>query len=287
MCFSVGKVASSGAATFIAGDPALASVTCTATDPAGAFTAGSVTVSVTGAVAETSLGSALASPQRLAVDAMGDVYVAEVAHTIRGRHLDPPRELRQVRRPVARLDPVPEGPGPGAGDRAAAAELIERHTPAVYATCLAHLADTYGDVFKPTPELEAHKDNGQNWYPPNHFRPLVDAGHVYVAMPPLYRIDVGKQVFYALDDSERQGVLDRIETEKIKGKVAVTRFKGLGEMNPLQLRESSIDPNTRRLAQLTIEPGDQTFDIMNMLLSKKQASQRKTWLQEKGDLAEV
>ncbi|MDJ0832937.1 MAG: DNA topoisomerase IV subunit B [Gammaproteobacteria bacterium] len=120
-----------------------------------------------------------------------------------------------------------------------------------------------------------------------HFQPLVEHGHVYVAKPPLYRIDVAKEKFYALDEAERDGILDRITAEKKKGKVSVTRFKGLGEMNPLQLRESSIDPDTRRLAQLTIEPGDQTFDIMNMLLSKKQASQRKSWLQEKGDLAEV
>ncbi len=120
-----------------------------------------------------------------------------------------------------------------------------------------------------------------------HFQPLVEHGHVYVAKPPLYRIDVAKEKFYALDEAERDGILDRISAEKKKGKITVTRFKGLGEMNPLQLRESSIDPDTRRLAQLTIEPGDQTFDIMNMLLSKKQASQRKSWLQEKGDLAEV
>ncbi len=120
-----------------------------------------------------------------------------------------------------------------------------------------------------------------------HFQPLVEAGNVYVAKPPLYRIDVGKDKFYALDEAEREGILDRIAAEKRKGKVSVTRFKGLGEMNPLQLRESSIAPDTRRLAQLTIEPGDGTFEIMNMLLSKKQAADRKSWLQEKGDLAEV
>ncbi len=120
-----------------------------------------------------------------------------------------------------------------------------------------------------------------------HFQPLVEAGNVYVAKPPLYRIDAGKDKFYALDEAEREGILDRIAAEKRKGKVSVTRFKGLGEMNPLQLRESSIAPDTRRLAQLTIEPGDGTFEIMNMLLSKKQAADRKSWLQEKGDLAEV
>ena len=120
-----------------------------------------------------------------------------------------------------------------------------------------------------------------------HFRPLVRAGHVYVAMPPLYRIDVGKQVFYALDDNEKQGILDRIEAEKIKGKVNVQRFKGLGEMNPSQLRETTINPDTRRLVQLTLEEDDSTDRIMDMLLAKKRSADRKQWLQEKGDLAEV
>ncbi|MCU7797009.1 MAG: DNA topoisomerase IV subunit B [Candidatus Thiodiazotropha sp. (ex Myrtea spinifera)] len=120
-----------------------------------------------------------------------------------------------------------------------------------------------------------------------HFRKLVQQGHVYVAMPPLYRIDVGKQVFYALDDSEKQGVLDRIEAEKLRGKVNVQRFKGLGEMNPLQLRETTIHPDTRRLIQLTVESGDDTHKIMDMMLAKKRASDRKKWLEKKGDLAEV
>jgi topoisomerase-4 subunit B len=120
-----------------------------------------------------------------------------------------------------------------------------------------------------------------------HFQPLVEKGHVYVAKPPLYRIDIAKDKYYALDEAERDGILDRISAEKRKGNVSVTRFKGLGEMNPLQLRESAIAPDTRRLAQLTIEPGDKTFEIMNMMLSKKRAADRKEWLQEKGDLAEV
>ncbi len=120
-----------------------------------------------------------------------------------------------------------------------------------------------------------------------HFNKLVQEGHVYVAMPPLYRIDVGKQVFYALDDSERQGVLDRIAAEKLKGKVSVQRFKGLGEMNPIQLRETTIDPDTRRLVQLTVEAGDDSHRVMDMLLAKKRAADRKSWLQRKGDLAEV
>ena len=120
-----------------------------------------------------------------------------------------------------------------------------------------------------------------------HFPRLVAEGHVYVAMPPLYRIDVGKQVYYALDDAERQGVLDRIAAEKVKGKVNVQRFKGLGEMNPMQLRETTIHPDTRRLVQLTTEEDDISGQIMDMLLAKKRSADRRAWLQEKGDLAEV
>jgi topoisomerase-4 subunit B len=120
-----------------------------------------------------------------------------------------------------------------------------------------------------------------------HFRPLVEQGHVYVAMPPLYRIDVGKEIFYALDDHEKKGTLDRIAAEKLKGKVSIQRFKGLGEMNPLQLRETSIAPDTRRLVRLTLEHGDKTDSILDMLLSKKRASDRKAWLESKGDLAEI
>jgi topoisomerase-4 subunit B len=120
-----------------------------------------------------------------------------------------------------------------------------------------------------------------------HFRPLVEAGHIYVAMPPLYRIDVGKEVYYALDDDEKQGVLDRITAEKKRGKVNVQRFKGLGEMNPLQLRETSIAPDTRRLVRLTIDAKDKASEVMDMLLSKKRAADRKAWLEQKGDIAEV
>jgi topoisomerase-4 subunit B len=119
-----------------------------------------------------------------------------------------------------------------------------------------------------------------------HFRPLVEAGHVYVAMPPLYRIDVGKKVFYALDDAEREGVLDMIQTEKIKGKVTVTRFKGLGEMSPAQLRETTMLPETRRLVRLTIAAADRTDQTMDMLLAKKRAGDRRKWLQKKGNLAD-
>ena len=120
-----------------------------------------------------------------------------------------------------------------------------------------------------------------------HFRELVLAGHVYVAMPPLYRIDVGKEVFYALDDSEQQGILDRIDAEKIKGKVTVTRFKGLGEMSPPQLRETTMNRDTRRLVQLTVNAKDQTEKLMDMLLSKKRSGDRRKWLETKGNLAEV
>jgi topoisomerase-4 subunit B len=120
-----------------------------------------------------------------------------------------------------------------------------------------------------------------------HFRPLVAAGHVFVAMPPLFRIDVGKEVFYALDESEKQGVLDRIEAEKMRGKVGVQRFKGLGEMNPLQLRETTMSPDTRRLVQLRLDPGDGTNEMFDMLLARKRAGDRKNWLESKGDLAEV
>jgi topoisomerase-4 subunit B len=120
-----------------------------------------------------------------------------------------------------------------------------------------------------------------------HFLPLVQAGHVYVAMPPLYRIDVGKQVFYALDDAEKQGVLDRIAAEKVKGKVNVQRFKGLGEMNPMQLRETTIAPETRRLVQLTIDAGDDSHQMLDLLLAKRRASDRRAWLEKKGDLADT
>ncbi len=120
-----------------------------------------------------------------------------------------------------------------------------------------------------------------------HFPRLVAEGHVYVALPPLYRIDVGKQVFYALDEDEKRGILDRIAAEKLKGKVNVQRFKGLGEMNPGQLRETSIHPDTRRLVQLTVDDPTESRLLMDMLLAKKRASDRRAWLQDKGDLAEV
>lgn len=120
-----------------------------------------------------------------------------------------------------------------------------------------------------------------------HFPALVRAGHVFVAMPPLFRVDVGKQVFYALDEEEKRLLIEKIQREKTKGAVNVTRFKGLGEMNASQLRESTIHPDTRRLVQLTVEDGDQTHSLMDMLLAKKRASERKSWLETKGDLASL
>lgn len=122
-----------------------------------------------------------------------------------------------------------------------------------------------------------------------HFRPLVTAGHVYIAMPPLFRIDHGKEVYYALDEAEKQGVLDRIsaESKDKKPKTNVIRFKGLGEMNPMQLRETTMDPDTRRLMQLTIKESDDTDEMLDMLLAKKRAQDRKTWLETKGNLIEI
>ncbi len=120
-----------------------------------------------------------------------------------------------------------------------------------------------------------------------HFRSLVEAGNIFVAMPPLFRIDVGKEVFYALDEPEKQGILDRIEAEKLRGKVSVTRFKGLGEMNPMQLRVTTLAPDTRRLVQLTLGEGNASHSMLDMLLAKKRASDRKAWLEKKGALAEV
>jgi len=110
---------------------------------------------------------------------------------------------------------------------------------------------------------------------------------VFAAMPPLFRVDVGKQVFYALDDAEREHILARIEQEKMKGKVSVTRFKGLGEMNPKQLRETAMHPDTRRLVRLTIDAKDGPDKIFDMLLSKKRSGDRKKWLQKKGDMADI
>ena len=118
-----------------------------------------------------------------------------------------------------------------------------------------------------------------------HFRPLVEMGHVYIAMPPLYRIDVGKEVFYALDESEKQGVLDRIVAEKLRGTVNIQRFKGLGEMSALQLRETTMAPETRRLVKLTLEKNNRADQMLDMLLAKKRSQDRRQWLETKGDKA--
>ena len=120
-----------------------------------------------------------------------------------------------------------------------------------------------------------------------HFRPLVTNGHIYVATPPLYRIDAGKQVLYALDAAERDTVIARLTAEHSRVKPVVTRFKGLGEMNPPQLRETTIDPRTRRLVQLTIEAKDGSDSMMDMLLAKKRAGDRREWLERNGNLAEI
>ena len=120
-----------------------------------------------------------------------------------------------------------------------------------------------------------------------HFPALVRAGHVFVAMPPLFRIDVGKDVYYALDESEKQGHLDQIAAEKKKGRITVQRFKGLGEMNPIQLRETTMAPDTRRLVRLTMDSETETIQLLDMLLARKRSPDRKAWLEHKGDQADL
>ena len=120
-----------------------------------------------------------------------------------------------------------------------------------------------------------------------HFPALVEAGRVFVAMPPLYRIDQGKTVYYALDASERDARLAQLEAEPKRGKIQVQRFKGLGEMNPMQLRETTMASDTRRLVQLTVDSDAETRELMDMLLARKRASDRRAWLEAKGDQAEL
>ncbi|KTD21851.1 DNA topoisomerase IV subunit B [Legionella londiniensis] len=119
-----------------------------------------------------------------------------------------------------------------------------------------------------------------------HFKPLVQAGHIFVAMPPLYRIDAGKEVYYALDDLEKEKIVAHL-AQSNRAKMNVQRFKGLGEMNPLQLRETTMDPNTRRLVQLTLEDELASNELMDMMLAKKRAADRKAWLEQKGNLADL
>jgi topoisomerase-4 subunit B len=120
-----------------------------------------------------------------------------------------------------------------------------------------------------------------------HFRSLVVRGHVYVAMPPLFRIDVGKDVYYALDEAEKESIIERIKIAEKNSKISVQRFKGLGEMNPSQLRETTMNADTRRLVQLTLDSNENTNHLMDMLLSKKRSPDRRVWLEDKGNLANV
>lgn len=120
-----------------------------------------------------------------------------------------------------------------------------------------------------------------------HFPALVHAGHVFIAMPPLYRIDVGKDVHYAIDESEKQGILDRLKTEKARAQPIVQRFKGLGEMNALQLRETTMARETRKLVRLTIHKPEYTIDVMDMMLAKKRAKDRRNWLESSGNEADI
>ena len=120
-----------------------------------------------------------------------------------------------------------------------------------------------------------------------HFPVLVERGHIHVAMPPLFRIDLGKEVFYALDENEKEAILKKLQKEKKRGTPQVTRFKGLGEMNPKQLRETTMEPNTRRLVQLTLDHTEDTLKLMDMLLAKKRSSDRREWLESKGNLADI
>ncbi len=120
-----------------------------------------------------------------------------------------------------------------------------------------------------------------------HFEILVKKGHVYIAMPPLYRIDAGKKVFYALDEEEKNGIFKRLKSDGKKSKIGVQRFKGLGEMNPIQLRETTMAPDTRRLIQLSIEPDNRAFKVMDMMLSRKRVQDRRAWLEKNGDLVKI
>ena len=120
-----------------------------------------------------------------------------------------------------------------------------------------------------------------------HFRPLVEAGHVFIAQPPLFRIDQGKEVFYALDEDEKEKIVKQLNSKNKQKKIEIQRFKGLGEMNPSQLRETVMKPESRRLVQLTLSSSDNANSVFDLLLSKKRAPDRKEWLEKKGNLAEI
>ena len=120
-----------------------------------------------------------------------------------------------------------------------------------------------------------------------HFRPLVEKGHLFVAQPPLFRIDQGKDVFYALDEDEKDQIVKQLTKQNKVKKIEIQRFKGLGEMNPSQLRETTMQIEGRRLLKLTLEKGNTATSMMDKLLSKKRAADRKDWLETKGDLATI
>ena len=120
-----------------------------------------------------------------------------------------------------------------------------------------------------------------------HFKPLVQAGHIYIAKPPLFRIDYKKNTFYVVDEVEKIALLKKLKVNEDSNGVSITRFKGLGEMNPSQLRDTTLSKKTRKLIELTLSSGNKDTALMDMLLMKKKSSDRKIWLEKKGDLAQI